>query len=408
MSAVQLADVALLTSADGRRLLAELLPYDDRTALATGERLRRAGHPPALVTAALTQNRLRTRAAQRWGPAGAALLPHLLLTVDGAEQATRPTVAALRAARFGRLGIGNSVADLGCGIGIDALALANVGLDIAAFDRDPVTAAVATANVEASGHSDRVTVTSIDVREQRAPTWSRYDAAFADPARRLNGRRLTRPESWSPPLSWVLALPVTNLGVKVAPGLDRDLVPAGTEFSVVSDGGAVVEAALYRGALRDGALSRSATLLPAGARITDADLTAAAPPIRSIGEYLHEPDGAVIRAGLVAAVAMGVDGWLLDPRIAYVSTDAEVASPFLTSYRVLDVMPFSLKRLRGYLRIHGVGHVVIKKRGSAVDVDELRRSLRLERTASERRIIVLTRIGVDPIVAVCLAQEPAL
>ncbi len=404
---MELADVALLASPQGRRLLADLPPYDERTALSIGERLRSAGNAPDLVAAALTQSRLRTRAARRWGSAGAALLPRLLLTPDGAEQATRPAVAALRAERYRRLGTANTVADLGCGVGLDALALADVGLGVDAYDQDPLAAEVAAANAGATGRGGQITVTSADVTALPREIWSRYDAAFADPARRRDGRRLLRPESWSPKLSWVLDLPVSNLGVKVAPGLDHDRVPSGTEFAVVSDGGDVVEATLYRGGLRDAGITRSATLLPTGARLTDADLAVLPPPVRPVGKYLHEPDGAVIRAGLVAAVVTQVDGWLIDQHIAYVSTDRNVTSPFLSSYRVVDVMPFSLIRLRSYLRDLGVGHVVIKKRGSAIDVDELHRSLRLDRSAPGDRTLVLTRIGDDPMVMVCRPVEQA-
>jgi hypothetical protein len=115
----------------------------------------------------------------------------------------------------------------------------------------------------------------------------------------------------------------------------------------------------------------------------------------------------VIRAGLVAAIARAVEGWLIDPHIAYVSTNDDVSSPFLSSYEVIDVLPFALKRLRAYLRAEGVGHVIIKKRGSAIDVDDLHRSLRLDRSAHEKRTLVLTRIGDDPIVAICQPMRPA-
>ena len=84
---MEVADVALLTSPEGRALLAGLPGYDARNALHVGEELRRAGYSPSLVAAALTQSRLRTRAAGRWEPAGPTLLTHLLLTPDGAEQA---------------------------------------------------------------------------------------------------------------------------------------------------------------------------------------------------------------------------------------------------------------------------------------------------------------------------------
>lgn len=397
---MQLSDVVLLTGDAGRRLLDDLPPYDERAALRRAEQLRAEGSSPELVAAALTQARLRANVSGRWAATGSALVPRLLLTPEGAEQATRPSVAALRAERYRALGDALSVADLGCGIGLDALAMAASGMRVSAYDSDALTAAVADANAAATGYRDRITVTHADVTELADSELSRCDAAFADPARRRKGRRLMQPESWSPPLSWVLSLPFPDLGVKVAPGLDHDRVPGGTEFAVVSDGGDVVEAALYRGALRADGITRSATLLPSGAQLSDIDLPALPPPVGPVSSYLHEPDGAVIRAGLVAALADQIDGALIDPRIAYLSTPDLVSSPFMTSYEVLEVMPFSLKRLRTHLRDHDVGHVVVKKRGSAIDVDDLRRSLRLNRAASGQRTILLTRIGDDPLAVV--------
>ncbi len=386
-------DVALLDSPAGRQLLASLPAYDESGALALASRLREAGHDPGLVAAALTQSRLRTRAAARWG---GSMASWLLFTSDGAEQATRPEVAAIRAERFGE----GRVADLGCGIGVDALALDRRGLTVDAYERDRVTALVAGANASAAPWGARVSVHHADVTSEPRAEWSRYDAVFADPARRRGGRRLFQPEQWSPALSWVLDLPAASLGVKVAPGLDHDLVPEATELAVLSDHGEVLEAALYRGHLRQDGVTRSALLLPGRHQVTDRDLPDSAPPVRPVGRYLHEPDGAVIRAGLVAAVAAQVDVWLIDPRIAYLSSDDLAPSPFITSYAVSTVMPFALKRLREHLRAEGIGRVVVKKRGSAVDVDELQRQLRLDRSAPGVRTVFLTRVGQNPLAVV--------
>jgi hypothetical protein len=99
----------------------------------------------------------------------------------------------------------------------------------------------------------------------------------------------------------------------------------------------------------------------------------------------------VIRAGLVASVAEQVHGWLLDRTIAYVTSDHLVESPVATAYRVLDVMPFSAKRLRAALRDRHIGRLTIKKRGTAVDPDQLRRQLAL--SGDGHATVVLTRIG---------------
>src|SRR5690606_31288687 len=109
-----------------------------------------------------------------------------------------------------------------------------------------------------------------------------------------------------------------------------------------------------------------------------------------LGAYLYEPDGAVIRAGLVARVGDLVDAGLVSESIAYLTGDTLVPTPFARAYRVLDSFDFGLKRLRTYLRDRDVGVVAIKKRGTAVEPGELRRQLNLRGSASAT--IILTRL----------------
>ena len=195
VTATQDALAPLLTPA-GWALLATLPPYRQDEALALGERLRAQGHSPDLVAAALTQQRLRARATAKFGPFASTML----FTPDGLEQATRLAVAAHHAARYQRAGT-TRVADLGCGIGGDALALAGLGLGVLAVERDETTAALATVNLM---RFPEVTVRCADAREVDLVAEG-VDGVFADPARRSGGRRLTDPEQWSPPLSTVLA-----------------------------------------------------------------------------------------------------------------------------------------------------------------------------------------------------------
>ncbi len=384
---MDLDDVAALASVEGRALLAALPAHDEQATLALAERLRAEGHPAGLVAAALTQQRLRARARGRLGP----LADRLLLTPDGAEQTTRPEVAAHRAARYLRAGR-RRVADLGAGIGGDALALAAAGLQVRAVEQDPVTAAVLAANAAALDLPVEVVVAAMEPAHLAG-----CDAAFADPARRAGGRRVLDPLRWQPPLPWVLDLPVDALGVKVAPGIDRSWAGDGRELEWVSAGGDLVEAALYRGPLATPGVSRRATLLPSAATLTDLDLPPGRPPVGPVGAVLYEPDDAVLRAGLVAAAAERVGGRLLDPTIAYVTADSAEpeGGPFLTGYLIDAVLPFQLKRLRAALRDRDVGRVVVKKRGFAVDPDELRRRLRLD--GANEMTVLLTRAGGEPL-----------
>jgi SAM-dependent methyltransferase len=384
---------ALLTP-EGRRLLDRLPPYDPAAALSLGAALRREGLDEDLVSAALTQSRLRARARAKLGDRATGLF----LTDDGLQQATRPAVASRHAARYA--GTDRPVLDLCCGVGLDLLALAASGRQVTGVDRDPLTAEVARANVEAAGLAGRAEVFCLDVLDVDV---SGAGGLFVDPARRTGRGRTFDPRSYSPPFDAVLDLAgrVPATGAKLAPGIPHAVLPAGAEAEWVSDGGEVLECALWFGPLAGGA-PRRATLLPSGATVTG-DGSARA-PVGPVGRWLHEPDGAVIRAALVAEVAEPLSATLVDPSIAYLTTAHEVTTPFARSYEVTDVLPFGLKRLRALLRERGVGTLTVKKRGSAVEPEALRRQLRLRGDAEAT--IVLTRVAGAPTVLVVEPVPP--
>ena len=391
-------DVAGLRSPAGRRLLAALPPYDPAGALALGARLRAEGHPAPLVAAALTQARLRERARAKLGDRAG----DLLLTPDGVERATRAPVAARHARRFAAAGV-RHVADLGCGIGADSLALLDAGLSVTAVDADPVTAAVAAANLAGTGARVRCAdVTGPGVLEEAVGT---DGGAWFDPARRSGGRRVFDPEATSPPLSFVLATAarVPATGAKLAPGVSHEVLPPGAEARWSSVDGDVLECALWCGPLAAPGVRRGAAVGSTGpdGRLTwhEVDDTACPPPsVGPVGAVLHEPDGAVIRAGLVGAAAAAVGGRLVDETIAYVTADTFVPSPLTRAYAVEHVMPFGLKPLRAWLRAHDVGRLVVKKRGTAVEPETLRRQLRLQGAAEAT--VVLTRLAGRQVVLV--------
>jgi hypothetical protein len=126
------------------------------------------------------------------------------------------------------------------------------------------------------------------------------------------------------------------------------------------------------------------------ASLTDEDDPGTA-EVRPVGRCLYEPDGAVIRAGLVTAVAAGVHGGLVDEHIAYVTSDAAFATPFARSYEVLEELPYREKALRAALRERRIGRLTIKKRGVDVVPEALRKRLAL--SGDEEATLVLTRVG---------------
>ncbi|WP_040163084.1 class I SAM-dependent methyltransferase [Microbacterium gorillae] len=355
-------------------------------ALRAVTRLRARGEDPTLVAAVVTQARLRTRAAAKFGP----FAGRMLFTRAGLEQATRMPVAALHAGRFRAAGI-TRVADLGCGIGGDALAFAGAGLRVTAVDADEVTAGIAAYNLAVFGDDARV----LHARAEEVDL-ADIEGAWLDPARRSAGHAEThrvRADEYTPPLPWIhdLAgrLPV---GVKLGPAHDRAEIPADAEAQWVSDGGSVVELALWFGALARPDIRRAALVLRDGVmHELTASHDAQDEPERALGAFIHEPDGAVIRARLIGTVARDLQAGMLAPGIAYLTGDAALTSPFVSSFRVREEVPFDPKPLAKVLRARGIGRLEIKKRGVDVDPAQLRKRLSL--AGDDAATLILTRRG---------------
>jgi SAM-dependent methyltransferase len=388
--------------------LAAAGPLDDAAALRLGTRLRRE-HPAGLAAAAVTQARLRQRAVAKFGAEAA----RMWFTPEGLEQATHPLVAAHRATRLAALRPGAAVLDLCCGIGSDLLAMRAAGLAVTGLDVDPLTAAVAAANLAddlTDDLADDRRRWSVAVGDARTTDLSGADVVFVDPARRAARGRVFDPEAYSPPWHFVRDLLDRRPSLaKVAPGIPHDLPPEGVGIEWVSVGGEVKEAALWSRHLADG-LRRRATLLPAGDTLAaeGPDTDENPPPVGEPGRWLYEPAGAVIRAHLVGAVADAVDGRLLDPTIAYVTADRLVPTPFATAYEVTDVLPFQVPRIRAILRERAVGIVVVKKRGSSVLPEQLRRELLKGSRGTNEVTVFVTRHGGGQIAMLARPARPPI
>ena len=378
--------VELLTG-DGLALLDSLPPYGSNPdVVKTVSELRRAGHPASLVAIVLNQSKLRARAMAKFGPFAA----RMIFTEAGLEQATRLRVAALHAGRFQAAGI-RSVADLGSGIGGDALALASLDLEVTAVELDEVTAAIATYNLALWPNA---TVVNDDVTTFNL---AGFGGVYLDPARRSSGHqntsRMRNPADFSPSLDFALEIAArVPTGIKLGPGIDRDLVPVDAEAQWVSVDREVVELGLWFRDLARPGIRRSALVIGEHGSI---ELSAAADSedveTGVLGRFLYEPDGAVIRARLIGDLGRRIGALMLSDGIAYLTSDIAIDTPFARCFEVIETFPLDQRTLRRELAARAIGSLEIKKRGVDVDPAVFRKSLALRGPNSAT--LVLTRVA---------------
>ena len=290
----------------------------------------------------------------------------------GVEQATDSIIAGYKSKRIHESGL-SSITDLCCGIGGDTIALARC-METIGIDLDPVKAWMTGMNARCTTHSQ-------DVMDANIST----DAIHIDPARRDmdTGRRTHAPARWSPDEQSLIALLSShpNAAVKMGPGIKLDSIrfqPSESEIEFISLDGHLKQAMLWTGRLAGDAWR--ATRCGADGHHTLSSSTPVTPPVRSPRwekTWLHVPDPAIERSGLLGLVCKDHD--LAEPAngLGILFGDHPARSPWLTPYRVVEHMPWRLDRIRDWLRAHDAGQVEIRTRGKAVvDVDQLRNQLK--------------------------------
>ncbi|TAH38171.1 MAG: hypothetical protein EYC70_05995 [Planctomycetota bacterium] len=350
---IDLKTAQILTSDEARETLALFSNHGDDP-LSLQESFR--GLFPKKTAEALGElTALRRRGAQKFSRG-----LQMFFTREQLEQASSERVAAYRAERMRKAGF-HEVWDPCCGIGADAIALAAAGLAVHAWDKDPSAVHFARANAEVCGAG------GIEFREADCTTeMPGPGAIFIDPSRRKGSRRLMSPDEWSPKPADIARLLEGRPGacVKLSPAVPLELLlakfPAPGEIETISLSGEAKETLFWYGACASG-VPRRATLLPAGDSYAGAEDGQA--PVGELAEYVYDPDPAVVRSGLLGALAKEHGLCALDPEIAYLTGKKKVRTPFLDAFRVVATEALDPRKMRSLLRDLQVGRLEVRKRG---------------------------------------------
>ncbi len=398
----------LAETTDGAELLARVadLPGDRASRVLA---LRKRGVEGETAGAAADVADARHRARGRFGADAA----HLFFTPDTLAQATSPLLADYHARLLAPLGV---VADLGCGAGTDAIAIARAGARVVAIERDPARLVFARANARALGVAERITFQQGDVTTL---DWLNGDqnvcAVFWDPSRRAsgsapggrNGARVSRHgDRYEPPLDFLELFRARVDGgvLKLSPALpDEVLAPiAGVSGTVtfLSEARECKEACVAWGAVADkNAAPFSALLLPENIALAPSDTNNlepwqnAAPVAARVAAFVLDPDPAPLRAHALASLCQlwGRDAARITDADDYLT--ASDLNPALaraaSSYRVVETVPYHPKRVAERLRALDVGRLVVKKRHFPQEPDAVAKALRVSGKGREITLILV-------------------
>ena len=336
----------------------------------------RSEYPDQVVRTALTLHDLRRKAVGKFSRAG-----RMWFTPTGLEQATSEIVARHKAQRFE-----GSVWDFCCGIGGDSLALAE-RCEVRAVDLDAAMCVRAEFNAEVYGVGDRVRTLAADL----ANITERDGLLHIDPDRRPGGgHRMLRIEDFSPGLEVLKTLMAEFRGgaVKLSPASNFGGKFPGAEIELISLHGECKEATIWFGDLA-GNDSFRATALPSGESIS-ADPMSARADLSGPQAFVFDPDPAIVRSGLLDVLAQRLNVARMDDAEEYLTGAAAIESPWVQCFRVLEVLPNNDREVRAACRRFDFGSVEIKCRHLSIEVDRVRRKLRLE--GSRPGVLIFARV----------------
>ncbi len=383
-----------LVGVEGRERLAHVaqMPGDAPSRVLA---LRNRGVDGLMAGALVEVAEVRKRAARRFANAEV-----LFFTGEMLAQASSPAISAYHAQRLLTF---ETVADLGCGAGMDSVAFAQAGLAVCAVERDPVRLVFARANAEALGllaSGDRLEAGKIVFRQADVTQneWS-ANAAFFDPARRTDGKRHSRhAEQYEPSLSFLEAIRArVQAGcVKLSPALpDEVLQGLGGTVEFLSEGRECKEACVWFGKAQTAGKPMSAVLLSDGLTFATTEL----PPVAAqIGAYLYDPDPALVRAGATSNLpgAERISG-----ADAYLTGDSPLTpTRAAQSYRVLESHVYRPQTWKLLLRARNINRLVIKKRYFPQEPLQIHKELGLS-GKGEEGTLVLVRDGKRFIGVLC-------
>lgn len=334
--------------------------------------------PVEMVIAALTLQDIRRKAAASGKFTRA---DRMWLNPTGLEQATSEPIARHKAKRFS-----GAVWDFCCGIGGDSLALAE-HCEVHSVDLDPAMCLRTEWNAEIYGVHEQVRTIVADVSQPG----DRTGLLHIDPDRRPGGQlRMRRIEDCSPNLDVLRTLMSEFCGgaIKLSPASNFGGKFSNVEIELISLHGECKEATVWFGDLAGDQPFR-ATSLPSGETIAAEPLSARV-DIMPPRVFVFDPDPAIVRAGLLDVLAERLQLTRLDDAEEYLTGDEPLRSPWLQTFRVLEVIPNNDREVRAACRRADFGSVEIKCRHLPIEVERVRRKLPLE--GSRAGVLIFARV----------------
>lgn len=308
--------------------------------------------------------------------------PAIVSDKDGIRFATPEPVAKYRAQRLKC----NTIADISCGIGGQAIYFAEECESVYAIEIDAKKIAYARKNCKTLGIENIEFICGDALSEEVIEQLPQLDIVFSDPARPAN-EKIRDINSLRPPIPEVLAAygsRSSNFAFEASPQITPDRVPFDCEKEYLSLDGKLNRLNLYFGDIKK--CDVSAVALPGNAKIEMQGIIPKPESTDKIASYAYEVEESVERAGLLGQIAndMKLDAndirlFIIDKKRSFLTSNEKIDAPLLKNrYRVLLNSEIDYESINEYLRRNGFGTVILRASIDPEDYWDVRNHLENE------------------------------
>ncbi len=325
---------------------------------------------------------------------GAIKFPHraatLIADTVGLEQASSMMVGLHKAKRIKQQS--QSITDLCCGIGGDAMAMSASGIDVLGVDISPIKTWMTKQNAHCP-------VLCKDVRDLDL---AKNDWHF-DPARRGQTSRVWNFEDYIPGPDFLKKLLNAHPHgcLKLGPGVSLSVLDAffqatglPYEIEMIFEKHHLTQALVWTGKFAQHH-RRTATRLMEDGQAQQISGQQDYPPIANIQSYLYAINPAAERLRLEHLLCQKHHLASIHYDLGLLTSDRLIDDPFLTGFKFLEMLPWkqNTKNLRKWLNAHDCKTVEVKTRDKLCNPDKVQQQLRGKKTNSQIYTLFIHRWG---------------
>ncbi len=311
--------------------------------------------------------------------------PYFLITKESFEQSSSEAIARYHSSLFSRKDI---LLEICSGCGGDSFALAKRVKKLFSIEANSFLIQLLKNNLK---EFKNTVLLNTDLDNLVIP--DTVTAVYADPSRRINGKRVKNIYQYLPSVKEILdkTAHIGKVIIKLSSVANHVKLLHLGNIELVSCGNEVKEALFIKDKNKAGNIS--AVIIDKNGeeifRLSSNRSKQKEEIIKDPLTYIIEPDPSIIAGSLLKEFAHLSNSFFLEKNLAYLTSNKKYTNKRVaTTYKVIAYMPFNRKKVKKFLKDKKISEITVKKRGLNKGSEDIKRLLSIKKESPKKYLLV--------------------